>query len=63
MIRVIRSKTLRDLREKADRLADFEKAQAAAETVLGSMSRKERRRAWKQSWAELPEPESPDLSS
>ena len=55
MIRIVTSKRLRDLREKEATLERFREAQAKAEDKISSMSRKERRQAWRDLWSELPE--------
>lgn len=57
MIRIVRSSTLRDLRERADLLDEMMAAQDQAREALASPDRAARRRAHRELWRDLPKPE------
>lgn len=54
MIRLVRAKRLRELKEAEALLEEYLKWQQEAEAALTSPDRATRRRAWRESWSTLP---------
>lgn len=58
MIRIVTSRRLRDLRERAALYDEIAQEQEDARRALSSPNRAERRRAHRTLWRELPKPEN-----